>query len=346
MALRKSEIGMRRWMQALAGIILTVLLTLTLGCRGGSREVVVYVSEDQVFSEPILKDFEKVTGITVRAVFDTEEAKSTGVMNRLLAEKEAPQADVYWANELVRAEVLKQKGLAQPYDSPSAKGIPQEFRDPDHGWTGFSARARVLIVQESIEPHPSSVQAYLDPAFKGKTAVANPLFGTTTAYAAALFVLWGEDRAKALFDGMKANGVRVTASNGDSADLVASGECSFALVDSDDAVSREKQGKTVVMVVPDQGEGQPGVFLVPNAAVLIKGGPHAENGKKLVDYLLSKETERKLAFADCAQIPLHAGVETPPQVPRIERLRPMKVDVPRVAAELQAIQPYLKAWAQ
>jgi iron(III) transport system substrate-binding protein len=44
---------------------------------------------------PVLKDFEKETGIQVKAVFDTEEAKSTGVMNRLLAEKNNPQADVY-----------------------------------------------------------------------------------------------------------------------------------------------------------------------------------------------------------------------------------------------------------
>ena len=67
-----------------------------LGCRsGGPAAVTVYVSEDQVFSEPILKDFEREAGIKVNAVFDTEEAKSTGVMNRLLAEKTNPQADVY-----------------------------------------------------------------------------------------------------------------------------------------------------------------------------------------------------------------------------------------------------------
>lgn len=50
------------------------------------QTVVVYVSEDQVFSEPILKDFEKETGIQVKVVYDTEESKSTGAMNRLLAE--------------------------------------------------------------------------------------------------------------------------------------------------------------------------------------------------------------------------------------------------------------------
>jgi len=40
-------------------------------------EVVVYVSEDQVFSEPILRDLEKETGIKVKAVYDTEETKSS-----------------------------------------------------------------------------------------------------------------------------------------------------------------------------------------------------------------------------------------------------------------------------
>ena len=64
------------------------------------------------------------------AVYDTEEAKSTGVMNRLLAEKNNPQADVYWANEPIRAEVLKQQGIAATYRSPSAEGIPAHFKDP------------------------------------------------------------------------------------------------------------------------------------------------------------------------------------------------------------------------
>ena len=67
------------------------------------QTVVVYVSEDQIFSEPILKDFEKEAGIQIKAVYDTEEAKSTGAMNRLIAEKNNPQADVYWANEPLRA---------------------------------------------------------------------------------------------------------------------------------------------------------------------------------------------------------------------------------------------------
>ena len=56
---------------------------LLVGCgQKGANEVVVYVSEDQVFSEPILRDFEAETGIRVMAIYDTEETKSTGVMIR------------------------------------------------------------------------------------------------------------------------------------------------------------------------------------------------------------------------------------------------------------------------
>src|SRR3954451_19570576 len=117
--------------------------------RRGDHVVVVYVSEDQVFSEPVLKDFERDTGIVVRAVYDTEETKSAGVMNRLIAEKSNPQADVYWANEPIRAEVLRQQAIAAPYLSPNAEGISASFKDPAGYWTGFAARARVLIVNKN-----------------------------------------------------------------------------------------------------------------------------------------------------------------------------------------------------
>ncbi len=78
--------------------------------------------------------------------------------------------------------------------------------------------------------------------------------------------------------------------------------------------------------------------------MLVRGGPNPELGKKLIDYLLSRETEKKLAFADCAQIPLHQGVETPPDVPRIENIRAMQVDYAQLAQKLQEIQPYLTQW--
>ena len=308
-------------------------------------EVVVYVSEDQVFSQPVLERFERETGIRVRAVYDTEEAKSTGVVNRLLAEKDHPRADVYWANEPIRAELLRQRGVAEPYRSPAAEGIPDRFHGPDAAWTGFSARLRVLIVHTGLEETPESVLDLADPRWRGKGALANPLFGTTTAHAAALFATLGDEAAREFFERVRANGTILTTSNGDSADRVASGEAAFALVDSDDAIARLRRGAPVRMVVPDQRPGEMGCFVVPNAAVLVRGAPHPEAARRLVDFLLSPETERQLAEADCAQIPLHPGVPTPEDVPALEALHVLDVSWAEVAATMDRIQPWLREWA-
>ncbi len=226
-------------------LLIAVLLASCSGRGERGNVVVVYVSEDRVFSEPILRDFEKETGIKVRAIYDTEESKSTGLMNRIIAERENTGADVYWANEPIRAEVLKQKGLLQPYISPSAEGIPEKFRDPQGYWTGFSARARVLIVNRAVKIKPRSILDYIRPRWKGRAVIANPLFGTTTVHMAVLFALWGDERAEEFLERMKENRVKITSSNGESADLVASGEFDFALVDNDDAVSRMRRGEPV-----------------------------------------------------------------------------------------------------
>jgi iron(III) transport system substrate-binding protein len=305
---------------------------------------VVYVSEDQVFSEPVLRDFEKDTGIKVKAVYDTEETKSTGAMNRLIAEKNNPQADAYWANEPIRAIVLKQKGISVPYFSPNAEGISSTFKDSEGYWTGFSARARVFVVSGEGET-PNFILDYTNEKWKNKAVIANPLFGTTTSWVAALFTLWGNEKAKDFMKKMKDNSVKISTSNGESTTLVINKEFAFSLVDSDDATNVIRDGKPVRMIYPDQEEGGLGCLVLPNAAVLIKEGPNPENGRKLVDYLLSPQTERKLAFADCAQIPLHKGVETPADVRKIEDFKVMEVDYEVVAKKLQEIQPYLKEWA-
>jgi len=328
----------------LAAMIMAASL-ISLHCgKKSAGEVTIYVSEDQVFAEPVLKDFERETGIRVKAVFDTEESKSTGAMNRLIAEKDNPQADVYWANEPIRAEVLKQRGISTPYVSPLAQDIPAKFKDPEGYWTGFSARVRVLVVNTTLTDKPRSVLSYTNPKWKGKGVLANPLFGTTTAQTAALFALWGNDRAKVFMEEIRKNNVRLSTSNGESADFVASGQSGFSLVDSDDGVNRIRQGKSIEMIYPDQGEGEIGCMVIPNAVVLIKNAPQLENAKKLVDYLLSKETERKLAFADCAQIPLHPGVATPVDVRHMNELKTMSVDYAQVARKVEEIQPFLKNW--
>jgi iron(III) transport system substrate-binding protein len=328
--------------------VLVAASAVWAACDAPRSEVVVYTSEDQVFSEPILRDFEEESGISVRAVYDTEEAKGTGVMNRLLSEKDNPQADVYWANEPIRAVLLAQEGVAAPYVSPQAMGIPERFKDPEGYWTGFSARARVLMVRTDAgaAPEPTSILAYTDPAWAGRAVIANPLFGTTATEMAAIDALRGTEELTSLLTGMKANGVEVSTSNGESADLVCAGAFAFSLVDSDDAMARARRGCPVRVVYPDQYEGGMGTLILPNAVVLIRGGPNPQSARSLIDYLLSARTEEKLARSDAAQIPLHPGVEPPAGVRSMDAIVSMPIDYGEVARALRRVSPLLERWME
>ncbi len=330
----------------LLGHILPILVVGLLGCAPrGTHEVVVYTSEDQVFSEPVLKAFEAKTGMTVKAVYDTEETKSTGVVNRLIAEKNSPQADVFWSNDPVRPIHLQTLGILTPYQSPSRERIPKRYRDEAGYWTGFSARARVIVYNHNlVKPQyaPRSVLDLASPRWKAKAAFANPLFGTATLHAAALFAVWGENRAKAFFEQMKLNGVRMATSNGEVRDLVAAGEVAWGFADTDDAHVALTQHKPVGVIYPDQNGV--GTLIMPNMVAMIKGGPHPENAKKLIDYLLSAEVEEKLAFSPADQIPLGPGVKTREGVAAIGSLKDMGVDYVKMAEAMEKVQPFLSTW--
>ena len=173
--------------------------------------------------------------------------------------------------------------------------------------------------------------------------MANPLFGTTTTWIAALFTIWGDEKANDFMEKMKDNGVKISTSNGESTTLVTNREFAFSLVDSDDALSAIKNGKQIRQIYPDQEENGLGCLVLPNVAALIKGGPNSQNGKRLIDYLLLPQTERKLAYS-AGQIPLHKNVETPSYVGKIEEMRIMQVDYVSVGVKMQEIQGYLKEW--
>jgi len=191
------------------------LLLLVKVCFAGN-EVVIYSSEDKIFSEPVLQQFEKKTRIKVRAIYDTEETKSAGLVNRLIAEKDNPQADVFWSGDPARPALLEFKDIITPYFSSTAADIPRSYKDEDGHWTGFSARARIILYNTnlvSMDERPLSIFDLTKPMWRGQVAIANPLFGTTSAHMAALFIILGDEKAKKFMNDLKANGVKIVSSN-------------------------------------------------------------------------------------------------------------------------------------
>lgn len=325
-------------------------LALLGGCKPGnqpSNTVVVYTSVDDVFARPVCEQFQKQTGIEVKLVPDTEETKSTGLLNRLIAEKARPQADVFWSGDPVRAAVLKAKGISAPFKPASPADTTGRFSDPEGHWSALSARARVIIYNTNLVAagqEPKSLNDFLDAKWKGKACLANPLFGTTSMHAAALFETMGDAKAKGFFDALRANGVKMLSSNGEVKRRVASGEFAFGLTDTDDASVSLKEGKPVGVLYPD-ADGT-GTLIVPNAAVLIANGPNPENGKKFLEYLLTAAVEQALAESEAAQMPLRPGVPVPPGVKLVNEIRPMAVDYGTLGARLEELSKgWLKEWA-
>ncbi|MBA3256253.1 MAG: extracellular solute-binding protein [Pyrinomonadaceae bacterium] len=305
---------------------------------GSLNEVTIYVSTDRVFSEPILRAYEQKTGVKVNAVYDTEETKSTGLANKLLAEKNRPQADVFWSNEPVRTLVLKKRGVLAPYRSASADGIPATFKDPENYWTGFSARSRVIVYNTKLvkpEDAPKSVLDLDDPKWKDQVAMADPRFGTTSFHVAALYAELGDERADEFFRKLKANGVKIVSANSVVLDTVARGEAKVGITDTDDVNVGLVNKQPVAMVFPDR-EGM-GVPVMPNMVSLIAGAPHPDAGKKLIDYLLSPEVERMLSQSEAVQIPLHAGVEGPKNIPPLSSFKPMTLDYGKAADRVEDV---------
>jgi iron(III) transport system substrate-binding protein len=335
-------------------ILCMIGVAMFSGCSDGNKppqgsastHVVVYTSVDDVFARPICEAFTREVGIKVLLVPDTEETKSTGLLNRLIAERGRPQCDVFWSGDPVRAAILKAKGVSAPYHSPEAKELPELFSDPQGHWTGFSCRARVLIFNRNLVPQsqePKSVLDLLDERYKGKACIANPLFGTTSMHAAALFEVLGDEQAQDFFEKFAANGGRILSSNGEVRRRVAAGEFSLGLVDTDDYNVARQEGKPVGVVYPD--EVGMGTLIVPNCAVLIARGPNPEAAKRFIDYLLTPAVEKALAASEAAQMPVHRDVEVPPHVMTLDRLKPMELDYSLLAPRLEQLsKSFLKAW--
>lgn len=327
-------------------LLLAALALPSPGCLSRpAREVVVYTALDEEFSRPIFRQFEQQTGAVVRAKFDTESTKTVGLAQAILAERERPRCDVFWNNEILHTLRLKHAGLLDAYHSPLAESYPPMYRDADGAWRGFAARARILIVNTELldeDEYPRSILALADPKWKGRAGIAKPLFGTTATHAACLFAAWGEERAEEFFQRVSENALTMEG-NKQVALAVGAGRLAFGITDTDDAMGEIDKGMPVAIVYPDQGEDESGTLFIPNTLAILKGCPHPEEARRLVDFLLSPPVETALAQGPSAQIPLNSQVDVKPRVETPRTIRAMQVDFNEAARLWPETAKFLRA---
>jgi iron(III) transport system substrate-binding protein len=180
-----------------------------------------------------------------------------------------------------------------------------------------------------------------DSRWKGQVAIADPRFGSTSFHVAALYAEIGDERADEYFRRLKANEVRIVDGNSVVRDLVARGDVAVGLTDTDDVNVAIEAKQPVAMVLPDRdGIGVP---VMPNMVSLVAGSPHPDEAKRLIDYLLSPEVERALAASEAVQIPLHAGVPGPKNMPPVSSFKAMTLDYAKAATRVEDVTRRLAA---
>jgi iron(III) transport system substrate-binding protein len=327
--------------------LLIVCCLAACGCGQSQPRVVLYCSQDREFAVDLLKDFSKETGLAVEPKFDTEANKSVSLYTEIVAEKDRPRCDLFWNNEIVSTLRLQKQGLLAPYDSPAGRDFPAWAKAKDHTWHAFAARGRVLIVNTKLlaeKDRPRSILDLTRPIYEGKIVMANPKAGTTATQTACLFEVLGPDKAKALYRGLKKNGLHLAPGNKQVAEWVGQGRTAtgqpvaVGVTDTDDAIEEVRAGRDVAIVFPDRdGKTAPrmGTLFIPNTLCIPKGCPNPRGAEKLIDFLLSPTAEQHMAEGPSAQIPLNPKVKAnlPPQILTPSTVAAMQVDWER-AAEL------------
>lgn len=324
-------------------VVVSLVSVLTPGCgRGEDRpEVVLYVSADDYVARAVVDAFERAHPFRVRMVGDTEASKTTGLVERLRAERDAPVADVFWSSEVFMTIDLAREGVLVPSDPPAAGSRPADSRDPDGRWHGFAARARVIAYDPdrlSADELPEAWSDVIRDRWTGRVVMADPRFGTTGGHLGVMKHWWDTRLMPGFYDawllGLRDVGVRLLpGGNAAAVRAVLDGEADLALTDTDDVWAAQAAGGRVAMVYPrhakDPGRGR-GTLLIPNTVGLVAGGPNPEAGLALVDFLLSPEVERILAESDSRNIPMHP--ELAGAYPALDVPDPLAVDFTAAAA--------------
>jgi iron(III) transport system substrate-binding protein len=296
--------------------ILSVAVAFSVRPFAKTPYVVAYCAQDQVYAEQIFRDFEKQTGVKVRAVFDSEAVKTVGIANRLLAERNHPQCDVFWGNEEMRVRQLAAAGV---------------FRETSSIAT-FGYRSRRIVIntnQVPISSAPRSLLELTNQTWRGKVALAYPQFGTTSTHFHALRQHWGASLWEAWCHGLAANKPLLVDGNSVVVKMVGAGEAVIGLTDSDDIAAGQREGLPIGEL-PINEES----LLIPNTVGVARAAPHAELAQSLFEFLQRESVVQALVKANALE-----GSSTNPASTKtlVVAWEPLLKDLEKTTAALNAI---------
>lgn len=291
-----------RSLTAAAGCL--VLTGALAACGGASdaadaKTVTVYSADGlkgdggDGWYDKVFADFEKETGIEVAYV----EGGSGEMVQRTLREKSNPQADVL----VTLPPFIQQadtRGLLKPYRPAGSEQVGQAGKAANGAWTTVVDNYFGFIYDKSrLKTPPTSWEDLLAPAYKEKVQYSTPgVAGDGTAVLIkAMHDFGGEKPAMAYLKKLQTNNVGPSASTGKLAPKVNKGELLAANGDVQMNFAQSKEMPNLGIWFPAKGDGPATTFALSYAAGLVEGAPRSENGKKLLDFLLSERAQRDVS---------------------------------------------------
>ncbi|MBY0267880.1 MAG: Fe(3+) ABC transporter substrate-binding protein [Burkholderiales bacterium] len=192
----------------------------------------LYSSRHYQTDDALYANFTKATGIKLNRI----EAGEDPLIERIRNEGAASPADVLVTVDAGRLWRAEQMGLFQPVESKVlASRLPDNMRNPNNQWFGFSARARVLVYNKSMlkAGEVLNYEDLADPKLKGKVCTRSGGHIYNLSLMSALIEHWGEAKAEAWAKGVVANLARAPrGGDTDQIKAVAAGECAVAISNS------------------------------------------------------------------------------------------------------------------
>ena len=296
---------MRTYAKPIAAVTGALALASTLTACGGSsaasdEKIVTVYSADGLKGEAgdgwydkVFKDFEKQTGIKVEYV----EGGSGEMVQRALREKSNTQADVI----VTLPPFIQQadsKGLLQAYEPKGAHQVGGGDKSGDGKWTSVVNNYFGFVHNKKELPAaPKSWEELLDAKYKNKLQYSTPgVAGDGTAVLIkAMHDFGGQEPAMEYLKKLQANNVGPSSSTSKLAPKVDKGELLVANGDVQMNFAQARSMPNLGIWFPAKGTGKPTTFALPYAAGLVDKAPHSENGKKLLDFMLSEQAQREVS---------------------------------------------------
>ncbi len=268
----------------------------------------VYTAVEPELLGRYAKDFEaRNPGITIAWVRDS--AGPIGA--RLLAEKNAPKADVVFGLALSSLLPLAEHGILEPYAPEGLENLLPGMYDTAEPplWVGINCWGSAICVNtrelaKKGLPVPESWKDLADPKYKGLIATASPVSSSTMYMnVSAWLQSMGGEAAWRYMEDLHKNIKMYTHSGCKPAQMAAMGEVPIGMASAACAQPYIARKAPIKLVIPREGTGWD-----LEASALVKGGKNKEAAQKLLDFCTSGEVAR--VAVEKAYIPARADAMT------------------------------------